>query len=48
MGKPIGVLGCSGTVGKNVTEKLLRNGYAVLGGQRSGNCPFLTRTEFQF
>lgn len=48
MGKPIGVLGCSGTVGKNVTEKLLRQGYAVLGGQRSENCPFLTRTGFQF
>jgi|GEM_PF-3591426 len=44
----IGVLGCSGTVGSSLAEKLLRQGYSVLGGRRTDAALFDEYDNFTF
>lgn len=46
--KTVGVLGCFGTIGYCVTEKLLRNGLQVIGAQRRPSTLFQEMDNFQF
>lgn len=44
----IGILGCGGSVGRHATEKLLKAGYWILGGQRREPHRFSEYEKFSF
>lgn len=48
MEKIVGILGCTGTVGRFATEKLLRNGFRVIGGQRREPVLFKDEEKFEY
>ena len=48
MKETIGILGCFGTIGRHVAEKLLKNGFYVIGGQRRKRDMFQEYDNFEY